>query len=102
MTTATAGAGYRVWGGAAAEREGNIFKGFKDICLEKSSSQGQNLALTVLNVPSSLDGGRADNVASRGKGGAPDVGLPALTIFRGLTPPAASMDREAPASLPST
>jgi len=28
---------------------------FKDICLKNGSSQGQNLALTVLFVPNSLD-----------------------------------------------
>ena len=31
------------------------FEGFTDICLENGSSQGQNLALTVVCVPSSLD-----------------------------------------------
>jgi len=41
----------------AAEREGNILKYFKDVCLENGSSQGQNLAFTVLFVPNSLKSG---------------------------------------------
>ena len=44
-------------GNAAAEREGNTLKSFKDVCLEHGSSQGQNLALTVLCVPNVLDSG---------------------------------------------
>jgi len=40
----------------AAEREGNNLKGFKDFCLKNGSSQDQNLALTLLFVPNSLDG----------------------------------------------
>ena len=40
---------------SAAERQGNNFKGFKDVCLKSDSRQGQDLALTVLFVPNSLD-----------------------------------------------
>ena len=43
---------------AAGKREGNSLKGFEDFPLENGSSQGQNLALTVLSVPNSLDSGR--------------------------------------------
>jgi len=39
------------------EREGNNLKVFKDFRTENGSSQGQNLAVTVLHVPSSLDSG---------------------------------------------
>jgi len=42
---------------AAAEREGNNLKYSKDVCLKNGSSQGQNLALTVVFVPISLDSG---------------------------------------------
>jgi len=38
----------------AAEREGNNLKGFKHFCLQNGSSQGHNLALTVLFVLNSL------------------------------------------------
>ena len=41
----------------AAERGGNTLKGFKDVRTENGSSQGQNLALTGLLVPTSLDRG---------------------------------------------
>jgi len=43
----------------ASDRRGNTFKGFKDVRAINGSSQGQNLALTVLYVPSSLDSGPA-------------------------------------------
>ena len=44
---------------AATERTCNNFKGFKDFHLKNGSSQGQNLALTALLVPKSLElGGR--------------------------------------------
>ena len=42
---------------AATDREGNNLKDFKDFNLENGSSQGHNLALTVLRVPSPLDSG---------------------------------------------
>ena len=41
----------------ASKREGNNANGCEDFCLENSASQGQNLALTVLFVPNSLDSG---------------------------------------------
>jgi len=46
----------RVWR-TAVERGGNNVNGFKDCRTENGSSQGQNLALTGLFVPSSLDSG---------------------------------------------
>ena len=39
------------------ERRRDNLNGFKDVCTENGSIQGQNLALTVLYVPYSLDGG---------------------------------------------
>jgi len=42
---------------AAAERGGNTLKGFKGFRTENGSSRGQNLAMTGLFVPSSLDSG---------------------------------------------
>ena len=42
---------------APAEWVGNNLNGFKDFRSENGSSQGQNLALTDLGVPSSLDSG---------------------------------------------
>jgi len=42
---------------AAAERGGHNCNGFEDFHLKKGSSEGQNLALAVLCVPYSLDGG---------------------------------------------
>ena len=42
-------------GHAAAERGGNNLKGSKDVRTEFGSSQGQNMALTGLFIPSSLD-----------------------------------------------
>ena len=42
----------------AAEREENNLKQFKDFCLKNGSSQGQNLTLTVLFIPNSLDSGQ--------------------------------------------
>ena len=44
---------------AAAEREGNNFKGSNDFYLKGKARcrQGQDLVLTVLHVPSSLDSG---------------------------------------------
>ena len=42
---------------ADSPREGNISKEFEDLCLKHGSSQGPNLALTVLCVPSLLDSG---------------------------------------------
>ena len=44
--------------GAAVEREENTLKGFTDVCHKNGSSQCHDLALTVLFVPNSLDGGR--------------------------------------------
>jgi len=38
-----------------AAQEGNTLRGFKDFCLNDGSSQGQNLAVTVLYVPNSFD-----------------------------------------------
>ena len=38
----------------AAERGGHNLRGSQDVCLKNGSSQGQNLALTVVYVPSSL------------------------------------------------
>ena len=38
-------------------REREDLKGFKHLCLKNSSSQGQNLASTVIFVPTSLDSG---------------------------------------------
>ena len=40
-----------------AEREGNKLKKIKHFHLENGSSQGQNLAVTVLFVPNSLNSG---------------------------------------------
>ena len=51
------------WERAATERNGNNLKGSKDTCLKNGSSQGQNLALTALYVPSSFDSGRGARVA---------------------------------------
>ena len=42
---------------AAVEPGGNILPGFKDFRTKNGSSQGQNLALTVLLVPNSFDSG---------------------------------------------
>jgi len=42
---------------SAAERRANNFNGFQDVRTENGSSQGHNLALTCLFVPSSLDSG---------------------------------------------
>jgi len=42
---------------AAGERGGNNLNGFEDFRTENGSSQGQNLALTGLFVPSSIDSG---------------------------------------------
>ena len=44
--------------GADAEREGSNLKIGKDFYMKDGSSQGQNLALTGLFVPSLLDRGR--------------------------------------------
>ena len=44
---------------AAAEREGNNLNGFQLFCLENGSSQGHNLALTVLCVTGSINNGLA-------------------------------------------
>ena len=41
----------------SAERGGNDLNGCQDFRTENGSSQGQNLALTVLYVPSSFDSG---------------------------------------------
>ena len=41
----------------AFEREGNNYKGITDLRLQNSSSQGQNLAWTVIFVRNSLDSG---------------------------------------------
>jgi len=43
--------------GGAAEQRGNILQGVPDFHLKNGSSQGHNLALTDLYVPSSLDSG---------------------------------------------
>ena len=40
---------------SAAHRKGNNLQPFKDFNQKDGSSQGQNLALTVVLVPSSLD-----------------------------------------------
>ena len=40
-----------------ADRRGSNLKGFKDVCSKNGSSQGQNLALTFLFIPTSLDSG---------------------------------------------
>ena len=40
---------------SATERGGNNLTGFKDFHLENGSSQGQNLALSAVCVPGSLD-----------------------------------------------
>ena len=44
---------------SAAEREENNLKGLNGLGLEYCSSQGQNLALTVLLMLSSIDSGRS-------------------------------------------
>ena len=41
----------------AAEQRGNNLEGFTDFYLKNDSSQGHNLALAVLFVPSSLESG---------------------------------------------
>ena len=41
----------------AGEREGNNFKGLTDVHLKNGSSQGLNLALTLLSAPNSSDSG---------------------------------------------
>jgi len=46
-------------GGAEGEREGNTSISFEDFRTEIGSSQGQNLALTGVCAPSSLDCGGA-------------------------------------------
>jgi len=43
---------------SSAEREGNNLKYFNDFSLKNGSIQGQNLVLTVLYVPCSLDNGK--------------------------------------------
>ena len=56
-------------GGTADERGGKNLHGLKDVCIKNGSSQGQNLALTVLSVPSSLNSamwGRLAGVRYRG------------------------------------
>ena len=45
---------YSGFGQTAAEREGDTFEGFKDLCQKEGSSQGQNLAETVICVAHSL------------------------------------------------
>ena len=47
-------------GFAAAAREGNNLKGYKDVHLQSCSSHGQNLALTVLFLSNSLNSGNAN------------------------------------------
>ena len=42
---------------AADTREGNKLNGLKDVCLKNGSNQGQDLALTVLFLPNSLETG---------------------------------------------
>ena len=44
---------------ATGERGGNYLNGVEDYRTENGSSQGQNLALTGLGVPTSLDIGTA-------------------------------------------
>jgi hypothetical protein len=44
---------------AAAERSGTTLSGFQVVRTKNGSNQGQNLALTALFVPSSLDSGTA-------------------------------------------
>ena len=43
--------------GGAVERGGNTLNGVNETCTENGSIPGQNLALTVLCVPCSLDSG---------------------------------------------
>ena len=47
------------------ERQGDSFKGCEDFCLKNGSSQGNNLALTVLFVPNSFDSERVFSVRSK-------------------------------------
>jgi len=56
---ACSGLACSVYGGGAADRDSNNLKVSKYICLKNGSSQGQDLALTVLCVPNSLDSGMA-------------------------------------------
>ena len=65
---------------APAERTGNNLKGFKDFHLENRSSQGQNLAVTVLCVQYSLDSGHMHRCFSAGPGIA-QLNLLNLEIF---------------------
>ena len=50
--------------GAAAERKRNTLNGFQDFRTGHGPSQGQNLALTGLHVPSSLDSGISESPIS--------------------------------------
>ena len=44
-----------------SERGGNNLYGFKGICTENGARQGQDLAVTALRVPSSLDRGQQES-----------------------------------------
>ena len=62
---------YYTFASPAPERRGDNLKGFKGFHLKNGSSQGQDLALTVLYVPCSLDSGaaRGEGALSRAEGG---------------------------------
>ena len=55
---------------AAVERGGNVLKVFKTFVTENGSRQGQNLALTVVCVPNSLDSATAEKKSWATPGGA--------------------------------
>ena len=47
------------WKLTISERSGNDLKGFKECHLQNGLKQGQNLTLSVLIMPTSLDSGEA-------------------------------------------
>jgi hypothetical protein len=54
---------------AAAEREGNYLKGFKELGLKNGSSKGQKQALSTRFVPNSLKSGAGISVRLRVRAG---------------------------------
>jgi hypothetical protein len=55
----------QLWRQAAVEPEGNNLNGLKDVRTENGSSEGQNLAVTGLGVPNSLDTGGLEDLGAR-------------------------------------
>ena len=54
----------QLWRQTAVELGGNNLNGFKDFRTEKGPSEGQNLTLSVLFVPNSLDSGGRENLGA--------------------------------------